>query len=115
MVPILTYIYFHLFSEKCHTTYTTDFKPQQEEECDETFTKQCFIEYKNVAHEETIQFCHTPLICEGEGPEKCITVYESICETSYHEHEVEDDVVDCVEEYEEKCEDVTQGMLKKYR
>ena len=55
------------------------------------------------------------MICEGEGPEECKTVYESICETSYHEHNVEDDVVDCVEEYEEKCEDVTQGMLKKYR
>ena len=55
------------------------------------------------------------MICEGEGPEECKTVYESNCETSYHEHEVEDDVVDCVEEYEEKCEDVTQGMLKKYR
>ena len=54
------------------------------------------------------------MICEGEGPEECKTVYESNCETSYHEHEVEDDVVDCVEEYEEKCEDVTQGMLKKY-
>ena len=52
------------------------------------------------------------MICEGEGPEECITVYESICETSYHEHNVEDDVVDCVEEYEEKCVDVTQGMLK---
>jgi len=99
----------HSYSEKCHTTYTTDFEPQQEEECDETFTKQCFIEYKKVASEETIEFCHTPLICEGEGPEECKTVYESNCETSYHEHEVEDDVVDCVEEYEEKCEDVTQG------
>ena len=55
------------------------------------------------------------MICEGEGPEECKTVYESNCETSYHEHEVEDDVVDCVEEYEEKCVDVTQGMLKKYR
>ena len=52
------------------------------------------------------------MICEGEGPEECKTVYESNCETSYHEHEVEDDVVDCVEEYEEKCEDVTQGKKK---
>merc|ERR1712223_462196 len=94
----------HSYSEKCHTTYTTDFEPQQEEECDETFTKQCFIEYKKVASEETIEFCHTPLICEGEGPEECKTVYESNCETSYHEHEVEDDVVDCQTVYDEKCE-----------
>jgi hypothetical protein len=99
----------HSYSERCHTTYTTDFEPQQEEECEENFKKSCFIEYKKVAQEEPIRFCHTPLICEGEGPEECKTVYESQCETRYHEHEVEDDVVDCKTEQEEKCEDVTQG------
>ena len=71
----------HSYSEKCHTTYTTDFEPQQEEECDETFTKSCFIEYKKVASDEQVKFCHTPLLCEGEGPEECKTVYESLCET----------------------------------
>lgn len=99
----------HSYSERCHTTYTTDFEPQQEEECDETFTKSCFIEYKKVASDEQVQFCHTPLVCEGEGPEECKTVYESICETRYHEHEVEDDVVECETIQDEKCEDVTQG------
>merc|ERR1712109_116093 len=52
------------YDEKCHTTYTTDFEPQQEEECDETFTKSCFIEYKKAASEEKVKFCHTPLKCE---------------------------------------------------
>merc|ERR1711936_535991 len=99
----------HSYSEKCHTTYTTDFEPQQEEECEETFTKSCFIEYKKAASEEAIKFCHTPLICEGEGPVECKTVYESNCETRYHPHEVEDDVVECETVQEEKCEDVTQG------
>jgi len=99
----------HSYSEKCHTTYTTDFEPQQEEECDETFTKSCFIEYKKVASDEKIKFCHTPLVCEGEGPEECKTVYESFCETSYHIHDVEDDVVDCKTVYDEKCEPVSQG------
>ncbi|XP_040576415.1 uncharacterized protein [Lepeophtheirus salmonis] len=99
----------HSYSERCHTTYTTDFEPQQEEECEENFKKSCFIEYKKVAVEETIQFCHTPFICEGEGPEECKTVYESECETRYHEHDVEDDVVNCETIQEEKCEDVTQG------
>lgn len=99
----------HSYSEKCHTTYTTDFEPQQEEECDETFTKSCFIEYKKSASEEAIKFCHTPLICEGAGPEECKTVYESNCQTRFHPHEVEDDVVTCEETFEEKCEDVTQG------
>ncbi len=99
----------HSYSERCHTTYTTDFEPQQEEECDENFKKSCFIEYKKVAFDEPIRFCHTPLVCEGEGPEECKTVYESQCETRYHEHEVEDDIVDCETIQEEKCEDVTQG------
>ena len=97
------------YSEKCHTTYTTDFEPQQEEECEETFTKSCFIEYKKKAEEETIQFCHTPLVCEGPGTEVCRTVYESQCSTTFHKHEVEDDVVDCEETFEEKCVPETQG------
>lgn len=99
----------HSYSERCHTTYTTDFEPQQEEECEENFRKSCFIEYKKVAFDEPVRFCHTPLICEGAGPEECKTVYESQCETRYHEHEVEDDVVECETIQEEKCQDVTQG------
>ena len=99
----------HSYSEKCHTTYTTDFEPQQEEECEENFVKNCFIEYKKVASDEEVQFCHTPLVCDGEGPVECKTVYESECETRYHEHDVEDDVVTCETIQEEKCEDVTQG------
>ena len=73
----------HSYSEKCHTTYTTDFEPQQEEVCEENFIKECFIEYKKSASEETVEFCHTPLVCEGEGPTECKTVYESQCETRY--------------------------------
>jgi len=99
----------HSYSERCHTTYTTDFEPQQEEECSENFKKSCFIEYKKVASEEPVRQCHTPLICEGVGPEECKTVYESECETRYHEHDVEDDIVECETIQEEKCEDVTQG------
>ena len=99
----------HSYSQKCHTTYTTDFSPQQAEECDENFIKQCFIEYKKVASKEKVRFCNTPLVCEGEGPVECRTIYESQCETRYHPHEVEDDVVDCETVYDQKCEDVTQG------
>lgn len=99
----------HSYSERCHTTYTTDFEPQQEEECSETFRKNCFIEYKKIAFDEPVRFCHTPLVCDGEGPIECKTVYESQCETRYHEHDVEDDVVECETIQEEKCVDVTQG------
>ena len=99
----------HSYSERCHTTYTTDFEPQQEEECEENFVKKCFIEYKKVATNEKVTFCHTPLVCEGEGPIECKTIYESQCETRFHEHDVEDDVVECRTIQEEKCEDVTQG------
>merc|ERR1711973_312051 len=99
----------HSYSEKCHTTYTTDFEPQQEEECEENFIKNCFIEYKKIASDEKVQSCYTPLVCDGEGPVECKTVYESQCETRYHEHDVEDDVVNCKTVYDEKCEDVTQG------
>ena len=45
----------HSYSEKCHSTYTTDFEPQQEQECEENFVKNCFIEFRNVASQETIQ------------------------------------------------------------
>ena len=45
----------HSYSERCHTTYTTDFEPQQEEECEENFKKSCFIEYKKVAVEEEVK------------------------------------------------------------
>lgn len=99
----------HSYSEKCHTTYVTDFEPQQEEECEENFVKSCFIEYKKVASEETVEFCHTPVILAGEGPEVCETVYESACTTRYHEHTVSEDKVECDVIQEEKCEDVTQG------
>ena len=44
----------HSYSEKCHTTYTTDFEPQQEEECEENFVKDCYIEYKKVASQEKV-------------------------------------------------------------
>ena len=43
------------------------------------------------------------------GPTVCETVYESECATSYHAHEVEEDVPDCRTMYVEKCRDVTQG------
>lgn len=101
----------HSYSEQCHTTYSTDYTPTQEEECEENFKKNCFIEFKPQASQEQVKFCYTPLVknCDTAGPEVCTTEYTSACTTRYHEHDVDDDVVDCFEEVEEKCEDVTQG------
>merc|ERR1711993_17184 len=93
----------HSYSEKCHTTYTTDFEPQQEEDCEENFVKSCFIEYKKVASEEAVTFCHTPILLEGDGDEVCQTVYESACTTRYQEHDVDEDRVECETIQEEKC------------
>merc|ERR1711863_13594 len=73
----------HSYSEKCHTTYSTAFSAQQEEDCEENFVKSCFIEYKKVASEEAVTFCHTPILLEGDGDEVCQTVYESACTTRY--------------------------------
>merc|ERR1712241_649225 len=67
----------HSCSERCHTTYTTDFEPQQEEDCEENFRKNCFIEYKKVAIEETVQKCNTPLTYEPSG-EGCKKVTQSV-------------------------------------
>ena len=55
----------HIYSEKCHATFKTDFEPSQEQECSESFTKNCFIEFKDVATEEDIEFCHTPMVIKN--------------------------------------------------
>jgi len=105
----------HSYDKRCHTTYTTDYEPQQVEVCDENFVKECFIEYKQAASNETIQICNERPVraCEKDGPIVCETVYESECETHYHIHEVEDDTPDCKVVLEEKCHDVTQGYTTK--
>merc|ERR1711872_470085 len=96
---------------RCHTTYTTNYESQQEEDCEENFRKNCFIEYEQIAFNETATVCRTPLVkdCDVQGPEICRTEYESECWTKQEVHDVEDDVVSCKTEVEEKCEDNTSG------
>merc|ERR1719308_497858 len=85
------------YDKRCHTTYVTNYDSQQEEECEENFRKNCFIEYEKIALQETVNICRKPLVkdCEVEGPEICRTEYESECWTKQEEHDVEDDVVEC--------------------
>ena len=101
----------HSYDRRCHTTYTTNYESQQEEDCEENFRKNCFIEYEQIAFNETAEICRTPLVkdCDVQGPEICRTEYESECWTKQEVHDVEDDVVECTTEVEEKCEDETSG------
>ena len=61
----------HSYDKRCHTTFTTDYEPTQEEKCDENFRKNCFIEYSTTAYNETVQICREPLLkdCNISGPE----------------------------------------------
>merc|ERR1712106_965740 len=101
----------HSYDKRCHTTYVTNYESQQEEECEENYRKSCFIEYEQIAFNETVAVCRTPLVkdCDIQGPEICRTEYESECWTKQEVHDVEDDVVSCTTEVEEKCEDETSG------
>ena len=56
--------------------------------------------------------CREPLVKDCNippPPEICRTYYESECWTKQEVHDVEDDVVECKTEVEEKCEDNTSG------
>merc|ERR1712201_64805 len=101
----------HSYDKRCHTTYVTNYESQQEEECEENFRKSCFIEHEQIAFNETVSVCREPLVkdCNVKGDEICRTEYESECWTKQEVHEVEDDVVECKTEVEEKCEDETSG------
>jgi len=45
------------------------------------------ITFKQQAYNETVRKCYKPVVkvCNGQGPEKCRTVYESSCTTKYVE------------------------------
>merc|ERR1711973_925362 len=49
----------HSYDRRCHTTYVTNYESQQEEECEENFRKNCFINYEKIAFNETVQVCRT--------------------------------------------------------
>lgn len=52
----------HKQVEKCHYTYVTEFKPSQEEICEENFEKKCQITFKKMATMETVKKCYRPLV-----------------------------------------------------
>ena len=75
----------HKSVEKCHYTYVAQFKPSQEEVCDENFEKSCQITFKQQAYNETVRKCCRPTArcAMGKGPRRCRPVYESSCTTKY--------------------------------
>ena len=50
--------------------------PQQVEDCDENFVKECFIEYKPFAFNETVEICNeTPVRSDcGQEGQYCIYI-----------------------------------------
>jgi len=101
----------HSYNRRCAKSLITVYNSAQEEECEENYVKNCFIEYSKTAVNVTAKVCRTPLVkdCDIEGDEICRTEYESECVTQQEVHDVEDDVVECRTEVEEKCEDETSG------
>jgi len=101
----------HSFSDKCHNTYVTDYVPTQEEKCEMTFKKNCKITYEPTVFEEDVEVCNEPLVkvCNKtiQGENVCKTHYETMCETRYKEHEVEQDEPNCQMVIEKRCDDVT--------
>ena len=80
----------HSYNKRCHKSEITVYSSAQEEECNENYVKNCFIEYSLSAANVTVDVCRTPLVkdCEKEGEQICSTQYESECVTSQEKHEV---------------------------
>ncbi|XP_059088675.1 uncharacterized protein LOC131884809 isoform X1 [Tigriopus californicus] len=97
----------HILDESCHETYETVFKTEEVEECKEKFLKNCYIEYHAVPRSEKLEVCQQPMIrdCDAQGDEVCSNEYETVCETTYHENEVEDEIAQCVSDPTEVCND----------
>merc|ERR1719233_240646 len=98
---------------KCHTSYSTEYDTQQEEECDDDYKKECEITFQPHAENVTVRVCMTPLVkdCNLSGPEVCRTEYISECWTKNDPHIVTDDVPKCRTEYEEKCVEKQSGYV----
>ena len=73
----------HRNIERCHFTYTTKYKPSQEQICEESFKKICHITFLQRATNETVKRCTRPIskACSGQGPKECRTFYETSCST----------------------------------
>jgi len=101
----------HRYRQHCYTTYSTAFKPFQEEECQDNYKKNCFIEFGLDAVNHTVRICKRPLVkdCTIEGDEICSTHFETECWTRHLRQEVEDDLPSCEPIVEQLCTEKTSG------
>merc|ERR1712002_103301 len=61
----------HSYDRRCHTTYTTNYESQQEEECEENFRKNCFIDYECWTKQEEHDVEDDVVSCSTVQDEKC--------------------------------------------
>ena len=99
----------HSYTEQCHETYKTSYKPDQKEECEEEFIKNCYIQFKDNIENQRVTKCSQQNVCTGEGPKVCRQSNDIVCETRYDIHSVNDDVAQCKTELEKRCEDIVKG------
>eukprot|EP00095_Tigriopus_kingsejongensis_P012460 maker-scaffold1219_size54854-snap-gene-0.5 protein:Tk12460 transcript:maker-scaffold1219_size54854-snap-gene-0.5-mRNA-1 annotation:"hypothetical protein" len=104
----------HIVEQSCHDTFQTRFKAEEIEECKEKFLKSCTIEYNAVPKMEKVEVCHQPMVrnCSIQGEEVCSEEYETVCDTQYHENEVEDDIPQCETTVTENVCDVAGKCTK---
>jgi len=101
----------HKFSEKCHTTFMTDYRPTQEQRCHTSYNKKCRISYKPSVSEERISVCRDSLEkqCGADtvGETVCRVIYQTQCNTRYNEMTMEEDRPVCEVVTQTKCDDQT--------
>jgi len=98
----------HKLSEKCHTTFLTDYVPTQERKCHTSYNKRCRITYKPSVTEEKVSVCRDSLekSCSEDtvGETVCKTIYQTQCNTRYNEMTMEEDQPVCELTTQTKCE-----------
>jgi len=101
----------HKFSEKCHTTFMTDYVPTQEQKCHTSYNKRCRISYKPSVSTEKIEVCRDSLEkqCSNDtvGETVCRVVYQTQCNTRYNEMTMEEDQPVCEMVTQTKCNPTT--------
>jgi len=96
------------------------YKPHVEEECQEDYVKDCFIDYDKSASSNTARVCTRQMVkeCPGEeedsGDTVCSTQHQSECWTQQHEHKVTEDVPECRTVEEKKCSDDLEGTCQTF-